>query len=50
MKPGDTLTASVEATAVDAGRGTVALDTHVSNQDGVRVVTGDALVLIEPLA
>ena len=50
VKPGDTLTATVEATAVDADRGTVALDTHVSNQDGVRVVTGDALVLIEPLA
>ena len=49
VKPGDTLTATVEATNVDAERSTVALSTVVTNQDGAEVVQGDALVLVEPL-
>ena len=50
VKPGDTLTATVEATAIDTDRSSVTLNTTVSNQDGVDVVRGDALVLVEPLA
>lgn len=50
VKPGDTLTAKVEATSVDTDRGTVALSTVVSNQDGTDVVQGDALVLVEALS
>ena len=50
VMPGDTLTATVEATAVDPDRSSVALNTTVSNQDGVEVIRGDALVLVEALA
>ena len=49
VKPGDTLTATVEATKVDAERSTVELSTVVTNQSGTEVVQGDALVLVEPL-
>ena len=49
VKPGDTLTATVSATGVDAERNTVALDTVVTNQGGAEVLQGDALVLIDPL-
>ncbi len=49
VKPGDTLTATVEATGVDVERSTVALSTVVTNQGGTEVVLGDALVLVEPL-
>ena len=49
VKPGDTLTATVSATGVDAERNTVALDTVVTNQGGTEVLQGDALVLIDPL-
>ena len=49
VKAGDTLTATVSATGVDAERNTVALDTVVTNQGGTEVVQGDALVLIDPL-
>ncbi len=49
VKPGDTLTATVEATGVDTERSTVALSTIVTNQGGTEVVQGDALVLVEPL-
>ena len=50
VMPGDTLTATVEATSVDMDRSSVALNTTVSNQDGVEVIRGDALVLVEALA
>ena len=50
VMPGDTLTATVEATSVDPDRSSVALNTTVSNQDGVEVIRGDALVLVEALA
>ncbi|MDA1061750.1 MAG: MaoC family dehydratase [Chloroflexi bacterium] len=46
---GDTLTATVEATRVDSERSQVALDTVVTNQDGVDVIKGDALVMIDAL-
>ena len=49
VKPGETLTATVTATSVDAERSRVALDTKVTNGDGAEVVTGDALVMIEDL-
>lgn len=50
VKPGETLTATVTATSVDAERSRVSLDTKVTNQDGAEVVTGDAMVMIEDLA
>ena len=49
VSPGDTLTATVEATAVNPERSQVSLDTTVTNQDGVDVITGDALVMIDAL-
>ena len=49
VKAGDTLTATVKATKVDAERRRVSVDTVVTNQDGTEVVTGDALVLIDEL-
>jgi 3-hydroxybutyryl-CoA dehydratase len=49
VKPGDTLTATVTATEVDAERSRVKLDTKVANQDGTDVILGDAMVLIDPL-
>lgn len=42
---GDTLTATVVATEVDVERNRVSFDTVVTNQDGVQVVTGQALVM-----
>lgn len=42
---GDTLTATITATEVDTDRNRVTFNTVVSNQDGVEVVTGQALVL-----
>ncbi len=48
VKPGDTLTAKVTATSVDVERSRVALDTVVTKQDGTEVLTGDALVMVEP--
>lgn len=47
VKPGDTLTATLTATSVDAERSRVGLDTVVANQDGTEVLTGDALVMVE---
>jgi len=48
--PGDTVTATVTATGLDLERNRVNLDTVVTKQDGTEVVTGDALVMVEPLS
>ncbi len=50
VKPGDTITATITATGLDLERNRVNLDTVVTNQDGAEVVTGDALVMVEPLS
>ena len=50
VKPGDTLTAKATVTSVDVERSRVALDTVVTNQDGIDVLTGDALVMVQALA
>ncbi|MFN8584017.1 MAG: MaoC family dehydratase [Dehalococcoidia bacterium] len=47
VKPGDTITATLTATAVDAEKSRVNLDTKVTGADGSEIVTGDALVMIE---
>lgn len=49
VSPGDTLTANVEATAVNTERNQVSLNTNVTNQDGTEVIRGDALVMIDEL-
>lgn len=47
VKPGDTITATVTATAVDVERSRVTLDTKVTGADGAEIVTGDAMVMVE---
>jgi len=47
VKPGETITATCTATAVDAERSRVTLETKVTNQDGGEVVTGEAQVMVE---
>lgn len=47
VKPGDTITATVTATAVDVERSRVTLDTKVTGADGSEIVTGDAMVMVE---
>jgi len=49
VQPGDTLTATITATAVDPERSRVSLETTVTKQDGTEVIQGDALVMVEPL-
>lgn len=49
VSAGDTLTANVEATAVNTERSQVSLNTNVTNQDGTEVIRGDALVMIDAL-
>lgn len=46
---GDTVTASVEVTKVDPGRRFVTLNTRCANQRGEEVLTGEALVLLDPV-
>jgi 3-hydroxybutyryl-CoA dehydratase len=46
---GDTITASVEVTAVDAEKGVVTVQTDCTNQDGASVVKGEATVLLDPV-
>ena len=46
---GDTITASCEVTAVDVEKRFVTVKTDCHNQDGVEVVSGEALVLLDPL-
>lgn len=50
VSAGDTLTATVVATEIDANRNRVSLDTTVSNQDGTDVISGEALVMVEALS
>lgn len=50
VKPGETITATCTATAVDVERSRVTLDTKVTNQDGVDILTGEAQVMIEDLS
>jgi len=47
VKPGDTVTATVTATAVDVERSRVTLDTKVTGAEGGEIVTGDAMVMVE---
>ena len=49
VKPGDVITATVEAMDIDMERSTVTLSTIVTNQNGTTVIQGDALVLVDPL-
>ncbi len=46
---GDTITASVEVTAVDVEKRIATLRTDCVNQDGAVVVQGEATVLLDPL-
>ncbi len=46
---GDTITANIEVTAVDAEKGILTLQTDAVNQDGQTVVKGEATVLLDPL-
>ncbi|MDP6606973.1 MAG: MaoC family dehydratase [Dehalococcoidia bacterium] len=50
VSAGDTLTATVEATAVDAERDRVTLDTVVTNQEGAEVIIGEAQIMVEALS
>ncbi|MCL4239147.1 MAG: MaoC family dehydratase [Anaerolineae bacterium] len=43
---GDTVTATVEVTAIREGRGIVTLATTCTRQDGTVVITGEALALV----
>ncbi len=45
--PGDTVTATVEVTAVDPERRFVTCSTECVNQDGTLVLTGEATVLLD---
>jgi 3-hydroxybutyryl-CoA dehydratase len=44
VKIGDTITARVEVTEIDAAKGRVKLLTTCDNQEGKRVLTGEAVV------
>jgi 3-hydroxybutyryl-CoA dehydratase len=46
---GDTITAEVEVTAVDAEKRILTLRTDCTNQNGEAVVKGEATVLLDPL-
>lgn len=50
VKPGDTITAKVEVTDVRDDKPISTLDCLITNQDGVTVLDGTALVWTEPLA
>lgn len=50
VSAGDTLTATVEATAVDPERSRITLDTIVTNQDGTEVILGEAQIMVEALS
>jgi len=47
---GDTITATVEVTEVDAERSRLKLNTNVTNQDGTEVIRGDATIMVEALS
>jgi 3-hydroxybutyryl-CoA dehydratase len=46
---GDTVTARVEVTKIDPSRRFVALTTTCANQNGEDLLTGEALVLLDPV-
>ena len=46
--PGDTITAKLEVTAIDAEKRFVTCKTECVNQDGQSVLTGEAQVLLDP--
>jgi 3-hydroxybutyryl-CoA dehydratase len=46
---GDTITADLEVTAVDAEKRILTVRTDCLNQDGEAVVKGEATVLLDPL-
>jgi 3-hydroxybutyryl-CoA dehydratase len=48
--PGDTITAKITVTAIDAEKRFVTCSTECVNQSGETVLTGEALVLLDPLA
>jgi 3-hydroxybutyryl-CoA dehydratase len=45
--PGDTITAHLEVTAVDAEKSFVTCATECVNQDGTSVLTGEAVVMLD---
>ncbi|HWQ29041.1 MAG TPA: MaoC family dehydratase [Dehalococcoidia bacterium] len=47
---GDTVTARVEVTKIDPARRFVTLTTTCANQNGEELLTGEALVLLDPVA
>ena len=49
VSAGDTLTANVEVTELDAEKSRLKLNTTVSNQDGTEVIRGDATIMVEAL-
>lgn len=49
VRPGDTITAEVEVVAVRDDKPITTLDCRITNQDGVEVLTGTALVWQESL-
>ncbi len=46
VRPGDTVTARAEVTAWDQDRGRITLLTEVANQDGLVVITGQAVLVM----
>jgi len=50
VNAGDTVTANVEVTEVDAEKSRLKLNTTVSNQDGIEVIRGEATIMVEALA
>jgi acyl dehydratase len=49
VRPGDTITAEVEVLEVRTDKPITKLRTTITNQDGVVVLDGEALVWVEPL-
>jgi 3-hydroxybutyryl-CoA dehydratase len=48
--PGDTITAKIAVTAIDAEKRFVTCSTDCVNQSGETVLTGEALVLLDPVS
>lgn len=49
VSAGDTITATVTVTEVDAERSRLTIDTTVSNQDGNEVIRGEAKIMVDAL-
>jgi 3-hydroxybutyryl-CoA dehydratase len=47
--PGDEITAEAEVTSWHAGKSRLELDTRCWNQDGEQVISGQAVLLVEPI-